>query len=64
MKAVEIEKLVKERLPLAVFVSRAKTVGVGVIEPDMITTSEFRMDNSRFFSDVDEDGIVIGGHFG
>lgn len=42
----------------------AKTYpGVALILPGMITTKELRMDNSRYFAELDGEGRISGGKF-
>jgi hypothetical protein len=36
---------------------------VFIVTPDMIVTTEYRPDNSRFFADMDKHGRITGGRF-
>ena len=56
--------LVGRKLLLEAFTAEAKGRGVWVVQPDEATTCEVRGDNSRYFPEVDDDGVVTGGHFG
>lgn len=42
---------------------RAQYPGLTVVLPDDMATKEFRMDNSRYFVELDDDGRVTGGRF-
>ena len=37
---------------------------VQLVMPGTITTMEFRMNNSRYFPELDKDGHITGGRFG
>ena len=41
----------------------ARYPDVLLVRPGMITTREFRSDRSRFFPDLDSQGLIIGGRF-
>lgn len=56
-----VNQLIGERLTLKEFSN--KLPNIHVVGPGDIVTMDIRTNNSRFFADVDENGIVIGGHF-
>jgi hypothetical protein len=56
-----IEELFEQKLTLTEFSERLP--GVWVVPPDVITTTEYRGDNTRFFPQLDVNDRVIGGHF-
>jgi hypothetical protein len=43
---------------------RAAYPDVQLVMPGTITTMEFRMNNSRYFPELDKDGRITGGRFG
>jgi hypothetical protein len=60
----ELNKMYSSRLPLERFTYLMAERGTEVITSNMITTFDFRGDQSRFFVKVDSENIVIGGDFG
>lgn len=43
---------------------RAAYPDVQLVMPGGVATREFRQNNSRYFAELDEQGRIIGGHFG
>jgi hypothetical protein len=43
---------------------RAAYPDVQLVMPGSMTTMEFRPNNSRYFTELDKDGRITGGHFG
>lgn len=63
LKSRAIDILLDKKLTLNEFVEQAKSYGVFVVRPGMITTCELRGDNSRYHPIVKNE-IVVGGSFG
>ena len=58
-----LNDLLIQKLSLIDFTSRAEERNVHVVQPNEVITTEIRTDNSRYFPEVDNADIVIGGSF-
>lgn len=43
---------------------RGRYPAIELVMPEDLTTAEFRMDDSRYFANLDSSGRIVGGRFG
>ncbi len=64
IKLIAAENMIKEHLTLGVFQHQMMQIGVHVVLPGDTTSLVYLSDHSRYFVEVNDDDVVVGGYFG
>ena len=62
-KQMAVDSLVSRRCSLSVFTVEMSKMNVRVVQPAQIVSANYLANESRFFPEVNEEDIVVGGRF-
>ena len=64
LKQAQVDNLLSRKLSISVFDHEMSKLGIYVVKPNEFSSSVFYRDERRYFPKLNEDDIVVGGHFG
>ncbi len=63
-KQTHVEQLIARKVGFSVFEHEMSKIGVYVVKPKESASAVFYRDERRFFPQLNDDDIVVGGYFG